>query len=129
MKTIILLAATLLSVSAFAAPDCSFSKKNVIATFGDIELSQRIIDNLANKGFIAEEDLEADPSSLYLFSNLKIEKVKKGLLKEVHVSVDFSSLASKTNVSQGQGAMFYSNINLDEVIEGTVDGVFECRLL
>lgn len=129
MKTVILLAATLLSVSAFAAPDCSFSKKNVIATFGDKELSQRIIDNLANKGFIAEENMEADPSSLYLFSNLKIEKVKKGLLKEVHVSVDFSSLANKTNVSQGQGAMFYSNINLDEVIEGTVDGVFECRLL
>ena len=129
MKTVILLAATLLSVSAFAAPDCSFSKKNVITTFGDTELSQRIMDNLANKGFIAEENMEADPSSLYLFSNLKIEKVKKGLLKEVHVSVDFSSLADKTNVSQSQGAMFYSNINLDEVIEDTVEGVFECRLL
>lgn len=129
MKTIILLAATLLSVSAFAAPDCSFSKKNVIATFGDKELSQRIIDNLTNKGFIAEEDLEADPSSIYLFSNLKIEKVKKGLLKKVHVSVDFSSLANKTNVSQGEAAMFYSDINLDQVIEDTADGVFECRLL
>ena len=129
MKTVILLATTFLSVSAFAAPDCSFSKKNVIETFGDKELAQRIIDNLANKGFIAEENIEADPSSLYLFSDLKIEKVKKGLVKEVYVSVNFSSLAHKTIVSKGQGTMFYSNINKDEVIEDAVDEIFECRLL
>lgn len=122
MKNLIVLAATLLSVSSFASDKCTISKDNINSSFGNGKLSERVIGALANKGF----GLSEDPSHKLDLITDRI--IRTGVTKEAQFLLVIKTDTSEREIFGSKKGMLISNKDLDNLIEYVISSsTIDCK--
>jgi hypothetical protein len=122
MKMLIILAASILSFSSFAADKCTISEANINNSFGNGKLSERVIDALANKGF----GLSEDPSHKLDLITDRI--VRTGIMKEAQFLLVIKTDNDESEIFGSKKGMFISNKDLDNLIENVISSsIIDCK--